>query len=322
MASPLTLDQLRVFLRAADLGSFSAAGRVLGRAQSAVSYSIANLERLFGVPLFDRASRVPILTEAGRALLVDARAIVGKADELGARARGIASGVEPRLNLAVSVLFPMPELVAAVGEFTQAFPSVLLALQTEMLGAVAQSVLDGVCQLGICEGLPKFPPDLDRKPLTQIEMVYVAAANHPLARLKGPISARTLDDHVQLVVSDRSRLTAGIDLGVLGARTWRLADLETKHAFLRAGFGWGSMPVHRVREDVAEGVLKPIVLADATGAPSKVTFFAIFRTERPPGRAGQWLLAKLRENLASRGTSEISRPRGRAARALRAHGKS
>src|SRR4051812_15207178 len=157
MGSALTVDQLQVFLRAAELGSFSAAARALGRAQSAVSYAIANLERLFGGPLFDRSARIPSLTEAGRALLVDARAIVGKIDELGARARGIASGVEPRLSLAVSVLFPMPELVAAVGAFSRAFPSVSLVLQTEVLGAVAQSVVDGVCQLGICERLPKFP---------------------------------------------------------------------------------------------------------------------------------------------------------------------
>ena len=66
LGSP-SLDQLRVFLAVVDAGSFSAAARRLNRRQSVVSYTIANLERhLGGLLLFDRASRKPTLTEAGK----------------------------------------------------------------------------------------------------------------------------------------------------------------------------------------------------------------------------------------------------------------
>ena len=64
--APVTLDQLRVFLCVVDEGSFSKAAKRLRRVQSAVSYSIANLERLLAISLFDRSGRVPVLTEAGR----------------------------------------------------------------------------------------------------------------------------------------------------------------------------------------------------------------------------------------------------------------
>lgn len=57
----------------ADTGSFSAAARRLNRAQSVVSYTIANLEQQLGLALFERDGRRPALTEAGRALVADAR---------------------------------------------------------------------------------------------------------------------------------------------------------------------------------------------------------------------------------------------------------
>ncbi len=98
MLDNLSLDQLRTFLAAADAGSFSAAARKLHRAQSVVSQTLANLEVQSGVKLFDRAGRYPVLTEDGRALLADARAVVERADAFKARAKGLAGGVEAQLG--------------------------------------------------------------------------------------------------------------------------------------------------------------------------------------------------------------------------------
>jgi DNA-binding transcriptional LysR family regulator len=80
------LCQLRTFIAAAEQGSFSAAGRKLRRAQSAVTQTLANLEGQLGVILFDRSARYPMLTEDGRALLQNARAV---ADQIISLAGGI-----------------------------------------------------------------------------------------------------------------------------------------------------------------------------------------------------------------------------------------
>ena len=72
-----TLDQLQVLVAVADTGSFSAAGRKLNRAQSVISYAIANLETQLGLKLFEReGTREPRLTDVGRAMLEDARRMV------------------------------------------------------------------------------------------------------------------------------------------------------------------------------------------------------------------------------------------------------
>src|ERR1700756_2350534 len=107
MLDGVTLDQLRTFIAAAEQGSFSAAGRKLRRAQSVVSQTLANLEGQLGVTLFDRSARYPILTDEGRALLVDARDVADRMDTFKAHAHSIHEGLEPELSVVVDVMYPM-----------------------------------------------------------------------------------------------------------------------------------------------------------------------------------------------------------------------
>jgi DNA-binding transcriptional LysR family regulator len=242
MLDGVTLDQMRTFLAAADEGSFSAAGRKLGRAQSVVSQTLANLEGQIGVRLFDRAARLPVLTEAGRALVVEAREVAGRMDAFKARAASLAGGLEPEVSIVVDVMFPMFVLTHAIGDFQAHFPDTALRVHVEALGAVMQPVLDGRCAFAVMSALPDMPVTLVREQLQSLRLVHVAASNHPLAAFKGPVPAEELARHVQLVLTDRSTLTAGREFGVFSPRTWRLADLGAKHAFLLAGLGWGGMP--------------------------------------------------------------------------------
>jgi DNA-binding transcriptional LysR family regulator len=167
-------------------------------------------------------------------------------------------------------------------------------------------VLDGTCRIGVSSDLPKFPPGLARRHLTNVTMIGVTGATHPLAQHKGPISIKTMQRHVQLVLTDRSRLTEGVDLGVLEGPTWRLADLGAKHAFLRAGFGWGGMPLHLVAEDLEAGRLVWIKPAEWGPGPRELPLFSIHRADALPGPAARWLLEQL-EIAAVRADGELGR---------------
>jgi DNA-binding transcriptional LysR family regulator len=291
--SPITFDQLTVFLAIVETGSFSGAARKLNRAQSAVSYAIANLERLLELELFDRTGRKPSLTEAGAALLEEARAVDTQVDKLLARTRRIREGVEPRLAVAVDVFFPMPILLEVLAAFREQYPSVPVHLRTEALGAVAQLVDQGVVQFGISEPLAEFPAGIERSPLAQIELVTVCASDHPLARHDGPLTLAQLREHTQLVLTDRSPLTDGLDMAVAGDDNWRLADLPAKLACLRAGFGWGNMPSHMVADELASGQLVRIHVREWGVDPYPLTMFVIHRAASPPGPAGRWLIEAL-----------------------------
>lgn len=293
---PPTLDQLRIFLAVVEAGSFAAAARRLGRATSVVSYGIANLEAQLGLALFDRqATRRPQLTEAGRAILADSRAIALGIDGLVARARGLVGGLEAEVALVVDVMLPTSVLASVLEAFRAAFPTVALRLHVEALGAVAQLVLDGAAGIGISGPLLRQLETLEQALVGRVALVPVAAPSHPLARKAGPVTVADARAEVQLVLTDRSRLTEGLDLGVMGLETWRLADLGAKHALLLAGVGWGSMPEPMVRDDLAAGRL--VRLALDHWSAGLYALQAIHRADTAPGPAARWLVERFKDAM-------------------------
>jgi DNA-binding transcriptional LysR family regulator len=182
MGTP-TLDQLQVFLTVAETGSFAAAGRRLSRATSAVSYTIANLEMQLGIALFDRErTRKPVLTKAGTTVLSKARAVSGGIDDLRASVKGLLGGLEAEVTLVVDVMLPTSRLVDAVQAFEAEFPTVTLRLHVEALGAVAQLVQAGIAGIGVGGVLHTTMPGLEHFRIGGVELIPVAAPQHPLAR--------------------------------------------------------------------------------------------------------------------------------------------
>lgn len=296
MLDGVSLDQLRIFIAAADEGSFSAAARHLRRVQSVVSETIGALEGQIGVTLFDRTGRTPKLTQAGTVLLADARCIAASVDSLKARAKGISQGLEPELSAVIDVFFPMAAITDAAREFRTHFPNTRLRLYVEALGAAGQKVIDGSCSFGVvCSSLPLLPASVGSERLQGITMVIVAARDHPLAAWSGTIPRAELANHVQLVLTDRSDLSAGREFGVVSPQTWRLADLYAKHEFLRSGLGFGGMPMHAVREDVDRGILVLLRIEDMPEGGLILPMAAIYPTASPPGPAGRWLIDRLKQ---------------------------
>ena len=295
MIDPLTLDQMRVLVAVADEGSFSAASRALGRVQSAISQSIQTLETTLGVSLFDRSYKTPRLTDAGRAIVDDARALIVAAGALRARAQSIAEDVEPELTLAVDAIFPMPLLMESLKAFRSAFPVVPATLFTEALGGAEQRLRDGAARLAIYTVPPTRPSDLFAEFMTRIVLWPVVAADHPLAKLPGPLTRELLEPHVQLVLTDRTPLTQNMSGGIVSRHIWRFADLSTRLDFLMAGFGWCNMPIHMVVDPIAAGRLKRLDIADRDEVALPI--YVVHERGRSPGRAGRWLVADLRERL-------------------------
>jgi DNA-binding transcriptional LysR family regulator len=296
----VTIDQLRVFRRVAEAGSFSAAARAMHRAQSAITYAIQKLEQQVGASLFDRGGYRPVLSEAGRALLPRAARILDELAAFGEQARGIAGGLEPEVSLVVEALYSTPLLMRVLADFQREYPSVQLRITVETLGGTAQALLDGAADLGICLDFAQSLSDLEATPMGRVELVPVAAPGHPLARRKGRIPLEATRDHVQLVLTDRSALTRGKEYTVFATRTWRLADLGARHAMVVAGLGWCSMPLHMVKEDLAARRLVRLDIrwpGGVKGFPSPGVLLAR-RKDKVLGPAGSWLAQRLLESAS------------------------
>lgn len=273
-----------------ETGSFAAAGRRLNRATSVISYGVANLEAQLGLPLFEReGTKRPVLTVAGSALLAEARTVAHGIDGLRAKALGLLQGLEAEVSLVVDVMLPTARLAQILTEFRIEYPTVSLRLHVEALGAVMALVLDGRATIGIGGPLASDFAGIERIAIGTVEMIPVAAPHHPLAQSRlAPGAGR---EHIQLVLSDRSTLTAGRDFSVLSDHSWRIGDLGAKHALLREGLGWGNMPLPLVEPDLAAGTLVRLDMPDHRG--TLYPFAGIWRSDAPPGPAATWLLQRL-----------------------------
>ncbi len=287
----MTIDQLRAFLSVVEEGSFSAAGRRLGRVQSAVSHAMATLETALGVALWDRTTRKPTLTALGRTLYPDAERVVADADQLGQRAAELVAGLEPTVSLCVDSVFPTSALVQLCRTFATKFPTVQLSLQTETLQAVAERVHNGTCDLGVV-GPAARTEGLTRTYLATVPMVAVAAPGHPLARRRGALSATALAGAIQIVLGERGAADTP-DQAVLSPRTFRVADLSTKHALLLAGIGWGNLPEHLARADLRRQRLRRLRPAAWGPHEHDLALSLIERPRHTSGPARRWVVSQL-----------------------------
>lgn len=297
MIEPVTIDQLRVLVAIVETGSFSAAARQLQRAQSAISQSVATLERQLGVPLFDRGGRRPVLTAEGEALVGDAREVIGRARALRERASAFAAGVEPSLSLAVSLLVP-PEILAKVLHgFEARFGETELRVLVQEARGPVESVREGGADLGVTGrySLRDEDASLARSDVGGVAIAAVVATGHALASRTGgaPVPAEELGAARQLV-SVGSTSSSG--MRAISRRTWQIADQGLRRSLVVAGFGWAVMPLHTVTADLEAGRLVTLPL-DVLGPTPRETLVALRRPDRPPGPASRWLEAALAEAL-------------------------
>jgi DNA-binding transcriptional LysR family regulator len=285
--SPLSLDQIEVFLSVAEAGSFAGAARRLQRATSAISYAVDTLEAQLGITLFERGTtRRAKLSHAGEALVAEAKSVAYSEQMLRARVKGLREGLETEVSVVVDAMFPSDRLVEVLKGFHLKFPTVPLRLKLEALGEIERSLRSGIAAIGIGGSVHMKSEGLRCIQLAGVQLIPVAAPGHPLA-LAGRAKPGATREHLQLVLTEQPAADRR-DFGVVSVNVWRLGDLASKHALLLAGIGWGGMPEPMVRADVDAGRLVHLQLTDWRGGvyPLQIAH----KNELPPGPAGQWLI--------------------------------
>jgi DNA-binding transcriptional LysR family regulator len=134
------LQELRVFVRAAESGSFSRAGRELGLSQPSVSRIIGELEARLGVTLLLRTTRRITVTDAGALFLDRAREILAEIEDAEDAARGVDS-LRGTIRLALPVLYGTREIIPRLPKFLAAHP--LLRVEMTVSDARQDLVAEG-----------------------------------------------------------------------------------------------------------------------------------------------------------------------------------
>jgi DNA-binding transcriptional LysR family regulator len=298
-----SIDQWLVLATVVDAGGFAQAAARLHRSQSAISYSMAQLQQGLGVQLLQIKGRKAELTAVGELLLRRSRVIGEQFRQLEELARALDAGWEAELRLVVDSAYPQPRLLGILGELRGSCPHTTVALADAVLSGAEEAIADGVADLVVTT---RVPTGILGDWLMDVDMVAVAAPGHALHALQ---RALTLDDlalHVQVVVRDSGRQQPR-DEGWLGAQQrWTVASLEASHAICVGGLAYAWLPSHLVAADIAAARLRPLPLA--VGATRRMPLYVVSVKGEAAGPAARKALELFQRHVPPRPTGASASP--------------
>ena len=280
-----SLEQLRILLAAAESGSFSAAARKLGKAQSVVSSAIANLEIDLALTLFDRSGRYPQLTEAGARMVQEAGILLAQSERLQSIAGELAAGVETRLTLAIDDDSHLPWLGTLLEEFATRYPTVELELLFPLMEDVTEMLVTGRAQLGISYQKVHPQREIVARSLGEVTMPLVVSPDHPLAR-KQPLREVDLQGARQLMVTGRREGSERQRFRISAQVWWVEGDLGVLE-LVKRGLGWSAIPEFLLHQPLKRGEV--VVLEPDFIASHALALELQWHRARPLGQAGRWL---------------------------------
>jgi molybdate transport repressor ModE-like protein len=202
----LDVRRMRVLSEVAEQGSFSAAATALNFTQSAISQHVAALERETGARLVERGPRGVRLTDAGRALVAHADAILARIEDAEEELAAIAGLRGGRLRLASFQSAGSTLVPRAVASFRERHPDVELGMIEAEPDEASEHLRSGEIDLALVYDFRAIPSMLDGElELTKLlEDPYdvIVAKDHPLAKAK-VVRLRDLRDEPWIASTER-----------------------------------------------------------------------------------------------------------------------
>ncbi|ABO55443.1 LysR family transcriptional regulator [Burkholderia vietnamiensis] len=283
-------EALLAFAEAAQLGSFSAAARKLGKRQSTVSEAIANLEIDLGVRLFDRATRTPTLTDAGRALLPQVQRALEAGAAIDRIAARLAHGEEARLTLVVSDTYQSKRYEETLMALERRFPALELECQIAEHDDVLDLIQQGRAQLGLMAARAVYPADIGAATVAEeSEIGLFVGRMHALAAYgdaEVPHAALRDARELRLNTYVKPEDQRAEDRIVVGTQRWLAPSYLMLLEMAVLGFGWAELPRWMVEHFARDRLCE----LRARGWPRRVRVDAVWSRNRPLGPAGAWLL--------------------------------
>ena len=175
----MTIRHLKIFKTVADLGGMSKAAKELHITQPSISQAIAELEKYYGVKLFERLSQKIYLTKEGELMLSFSRHILDSFEQMEAAMNQAVEKSSLRIGCSVSVGTCLIEEI--LDEAKERIPQCQISVIVTNSSEIEQLILTNEVDVGIVEGILKNK-DLVITPVCEDELVLVCNMNHPLAK--------------------------------------------------------------------------------------------------------------------------------------------
>jgi DNA-binding transcriptional LysR family regulator len=262
----MTLEQLRIFVAVAERQHVTRASEALNLTQSAVSSAVTALEARHGIALFDRVGRNIVLNPAGKAFLVEAKAVLARVSAAETALADLGSLTRGRLAIHASQTIAGYWLPSRLAHFHAAHPGIVLEVAIGNTAQVAKAVAEGEAELGLVEG-EVDDPALSRTVVDHDRLTLVVGKDHPwaAARPSGGIDLRA----TAWVLREPGSGTRSALVETIGRAGLRLAELdvalvlpsnEAVRAAVEAGAGAAVIALSVAAPGLASGLLREVAL--------------------------------------------------------------
>ena len=282
-----SLEQLEAFIAAIDKGSFSAAARSLGKAQSRVSTAIANLEIDLGVVLFDRTGKLPVLTEDGKELEGSVRDVLKQCRKMQNKADTISRTEQRHLRLIVEELVSPRIIGEVLADFYHQFPEVLVEVFWGAIGDVQEQLDAQNVDIGVA--IPPFGVPNDKyswRILAPLKFVPMISPKHPLAAKKN-LEPEDVQGYVQIVATSLGGISEP-SIGVLSDVLWSCEDSQLMIELVKRGVGWAWLGAQQTIELEKRNELQELDLAMSPDFADGA-YCLLWRKDYPLRPAEEWL---------------------------------
>jgi DNA-binding transcriptional LysR family regulator len=252
---PVTLEQIITVEAIIKEGSFKAAANYLHKSQPSISMAIKKLEEEYQVSLFSRDEYRPSLTNEGRIFYEKAQLLLKEFRELELMAKQMMKGEEAELRFSIDAVSPVSLILKFLNKFFKRHPNTRLQLRFEVLHGTLERLSDGDVDFAITPMIDNIS-EFDRTLLTTTKIIPVMRADFIKEK---KITDEVLRDYTQIILSDSSRHSEKVTVGVLdGGKNIKLSEVSFKKEMILQGLGWGSLPIDMVKTELSKKILVPI----------------------------------------------------------------
>ncbi|WP_052282925.1 LysR family transcriptional regulator [Kluyvera genomosp. 1] len=267
------IHAMQLFIRVAELESFTRAADTLGLPKGSVSRQIQALENHLGCRLLHRTTRRVLLTQDGMVYYERAKDLLSNLDELDSMFQSDPSSISGRLRVDMPVAVARHVVIPKLPDFLQHYPGIELELSSsDRLVDVIREGFDCVVRVGTLKD-----SGLIARPLGKLTVINCASPTY-LSRFGYPESLDDLSSHALVHYATNIGVRPpGFEVARENGTQWVKAggvltvnSTETYHAACLAGLGIIQAPRVGVREALHNGKLVEI-LPQYRGAPMPVS---------------------------------------------------
>jgi len=290
----ISLEQWLTFKTVVDRGSYAAAAEALNKSQSSVSYAIQRLNEQLPSPVLRLNGRKAELTDVGEVLYRHAEQLLQQAAHAETIAHSMAAGLEAEVTLAMDSLVAVDEVVCVFERFSQQFANTRLRVLETTLSGTTEALLERQADIVVTA---TTPPGFVSSVLCQVEMLAVAAPNHPLIAGRTEVSELELKNHRQVVLRD-SGTRREVDSGWLQSeQRWTVSHFSSSIKIMKTGLAFAFVPRNWITDELAAEELCPIPLSE--NLRRSIPLYLLLADREAAGPATRALFTMLGEELRS-----------------------